>query len=206
MQLEQRFELPASPAQAWPSFKDIALLVDCLPGASLTGPAEGDQWPMRFDVRLGPIAAAFAGQGRVSFDDEARHGRFEGQAVDRRTQSRVKGTATFRLEPAGTGTQVLVDVDYTLTGSLAQLGRGGIVRELASALTAQFAGNLAGRIAPAATAAPNPTALVQSAPAAGQAPATAMAAPPDTRPLSAIGLLWLALKRWLRRRLGQPTT
>ena len=79
------------------------------------------------------IAAAFAGSGRVSFDDATRSGRFEGNAADKRTQSRVKGAADFSLAPGGAGTVVQVRVDYALTGSLAQFSRGGIVRELASA-------------------------------------------------------------------------
>lgn len=147
MQIEQAFGLPGAPADTWPAFKDIALLVECLPGAALTGPAVDGELPLRFDVRLGPIAAGFIGSGRVAFDDATRSGRFEGSAADRRTSSRVKGAAAFRLEPQGAdGTAVQITVDYTLSGSLAQFSRGGIVRELASALTAQFASNLASRL------------------------------------------------------------
>lgn len=185
MELEQRFELPASPAVAWPAFKDVERLVSCLPGASLTGPAVEGEWPLRFDVKLGPIAAAFAGSGRVVFDEDTRSGRFEGQAADRRTQSRVKGAAAFALAPGGAGTVVSVQVDYALTGSLAQFSRGGIVRELANALTAQFAENLAGRLATATPA--GDTALSAASPSAA----------PSSAPLSAFGLIVRALKaRW----------
>ena len=46
MLIEQRFDLPLPPDQAWAGFCDIALLVDCLPGAALTGPALGaGVWP-----------------------------------------------------------------------------------------------------------------------------------------------------------------
>ncbi len=196
MELEQQFELPATPATAWPAFKDIALLVDCLPGASLTGPAVDGTWPLRFDVKLGPIAAAFAGSGRVQFDDAAQSGRFEGQAADKRTQSRVKGAAAFALAPGGTGTVVQVRVDYALTGSLAQFGRPGIVRELAGALTNQFADNLARRLTPL-TAAADGTATA-TPPSENTAPA---------RPLNAFGLIVQVLKtrwqhwtRWFRQR------
>lgn len=149
MQLEQSFDLPAAPALAWPAFKDVAMLVECLPGAALTAPIPGQpeaELPLRFDVKLGPIAAGFVGSGRVTFDDAAQAGRFEGAATDRRTNSRVKGAASFRLAPEGAGTRVSVLVDYTLTGALAQFSRAAIVRELASALTAQFAENLALRL------------------------------------------------------------
>lgn len=146
MQLEQSFTLPLPPAQVWPAFKNVELLVECLPGASLTGPAVDGELPLRFDIKLGPIAAGFIGAGRVSFDDAGQAGRFEGQAADKRTNSRVRGAASFALQPHEAGTRVEVAVDYTLTGSLAQFSRSAIVRELASALTAQFASNLAARL------------------------------------------------------------
>jgi len=156
MELEQQFELSIAPDLVWAAFQDIELLVTCLPGASLTGPAADGELPLRFEVKLGPIAAGFVGTGRVDFDQAARSGRFEGSASDKRTNSRVKGAAHFQLEPqipegsaAGnpsTGSTVKVRVDYNLTGSLAQFSRAGIVRELASALTAQFANNLSERL------------------------------------------------------------
>ena len=191
MQLEQGFALPAAPAAAWPLFRNIELLVDCLPGAALTGPAEAGVWPMRLDVKLGPIAAAFAGSGAAIFDDDSRSGRFEGSAVDRRTNSRVKGLASFSLRPEGTGSWVQVEVEYTLTGTLAQFSRGGLVRDLAAALTAQFAANLATRL--------------QAVPAA--AAETIATAAPAAAPLDAGGLLktlllarWRRLLAWLRGR------
>jgi carbon monoxide dehydrogenase subunit G len=206
MQLEQQFELPAAPEAAWPAFQDIELLVGCLPGASLTGPAVDGNWPLRFDVKLGPIAAAFAGSGRVSFDDTTRSGRFEGNAADKRTQSRVKGAADFSLAPGGAGTVVQVRVDYALTGSLAQFSRGGIVRELAGALTAQFAANLAHRLAPPAALVGAETGADSGATTAAGASvhaSPAAATPGTARPLSAFGLLVQVLKarwqRWMRR-------
>lgn len=143
MQLEQNFKLEQSCVQVWRAFKNVELLVTCLPGATLTGPAIDGELPLRFEVRLGPIAAAFVGGGRVTFDDAAQSGKFEGQATDKRTGSRVKGAAVFTLMPQGLVTSVDVNVDYALTGALAQFSRGAIVRDLASALTAQFAANLA---------------------------------------------------------------
>lgn len=189
MQLEQSFDLPVAPATAWPAFKDVELLVQCLPGAALAGPAVDGELPIRFDVKLGPIAAAFVGSGRVHLDDETQGGRFEGTAIDRRTNSRVKGAADFRLAADGTGTRVSLVVDYSLTGTLAQFSRGAIVRELASALTSQFAANLAQRVH--ATAADAPTGAPASLPVA------------ESKPLNALPLLMLVLKSAWQRLLGR---
>lgn len=187
MQLEQQFDLPLPPAAVWPAFGDVALLVGCLPGASLAGDEADGQWPLRFDIRLGPVAASFGGQGRLTRDDATQSGRFEGQASDRKTGSRVKGAAAFALAPAGAGTRVSVSVDYTLTGVLAQVGRGGIVKEVAGALTAQFASNLQQRL------------VVALPPDSAATPPLEAAALGDMAPLSAGALLWQALLRWLSR-------
>lgn len=185
MQLEQQFLLTPPPAATWPAFRDVALLVGCLPGASLTGEPSDGQWPMRFDVRLGPVAASFVGHGRLIGDEGNHRGRFEGQASDRRTGSRVKGSAAFALDDHEGGTRVTVQVEYALTGALAQVGRAGIVRELAGALTAQFAANLQARL------------VEKTANAAHPVVATVADTP---IPLSANSLLWQALRRWFARR------
>jgi len=193
MQIEQRFELPSAPELAWPAFRDIALLVECLPGASLAGPIENDEVPIRFDVKLGPISAGFVGTGRATFDDAARSGRFEGSAADRKTNSRVKGAADFTMTASAGGSSVAVVVDYALTGSLAQFSRAGIVRELANALTAQFAGNLAARLAAGSASAPgvqapasetSPDASGPVATTTGSTPAHAPAAASPAAPMS----------------------
>lgn len=182
MQLEQDFVLAMPPEQAWAAFQQVELLVECLPGAALTGPVADGALPLRFDVKLGPIAASFTGSGQVHYDEATRSGRFEGAAADKRTLSRVKGAADFTVTGVPEGTQVAVRVDYQITGALAQFGRTGIVRELASALTAQFAGNLAQRL--------------QGAPAP---------APAAAQPLHAGSLLRDALRpRWLRRAGDAP--
>lgn len=180
MQLEQSFVLPMPPQAAWAAFQQVELLVECLPGAALTGPAVDGALPLRFDVKLGPIAASFTGSGKVGYDEAARSGRFEGHAADKRTLSRVKGAADFQVAAVPEGTRVEVRVDYQITGALAQFGRAGIVRELAGALTAQFADNLARRLGAAEVAQDG-------------------AEPVPGQPLSA----WPLLKQAMARRLGR---
>lgn len=199
MQLEQRFTLPHPPVAAWPMFKNIELLVGCLPGASLTGPAVDGDVPLRFDVKLGPIAAGFVGEGQVSFDDAGQAGRFVGQATDKRTNSRVKGSAAFALQPDAAGTRVDVTVEYALTGSLAQFSRGAIVRELASALTAQFAANLSDRLRTAiASGHASPAAASTPASPSTFTSASASPFPPSSAPQALDG--WSLVKQMLRQR------
>lgn len=160
MQLDQTFTVAATPEVVWDAFHDPALLVSCLPGASLRGPVEADRLPLLFKVKLGPIAAAFNGEGTVTLDEATRSGTFAGLAADTRSNSRVKGEAAFSLaEDLAGGTRVTVTVNFTITGSLAQFSREGIVRALAEQLTRQFADNLQAELAAVegtGTAAPVP--------------------------------------------------
>ncbi|MYZ44553.1 SRPBCC family protein [Schauerella aestuarii] len=147
MQLEQHFLVAVPLARVWEAFHDPELLVSCLPGASLRGPAEGSTLPLLFKVKLGPIAAAFAGSGELTLDEAAHCGALSGQAADGKSNSRVKGDAAFDLTEAEGGTRVGVNVTFSITGSLAQFSREGIVRALADQLTRQFADNLQGVLA-----------------------------------------------------------
>jgi len=167
MQLEQSFTLPFARAAVWPAFSDVPMLVACMPGAGLTGDPRavegGAELDLTFTVKLGPITGAFQGQGAIRRDDAAFAGTFSGGGADRKSGSRVKGEAKFSLtELAPAETRVDVAVDYSLTGSLAQFSRGAIVKELAAAMTRDFAANLQARIAEAQPA-PGPAAGTREA-------------------------------------------
>ncbi|OZI45164.1 SRPBCC family protein [Bordetella genomosp. 4] len=143
MQIEQSFDVAMPLATVWAAFHEPALLVQCLPGASLRGEPIGDELPLLFKVKLGPIAAAFAGLGSLSLDEAGHSGEMTGQATDGKSNSRVKGAARFAVVPKDSAvTTVNVTVDFSITGSLAQFSREGIVRALGDQLTKQFAQNL----------------------------------------------------------------
>ena len=148
MQLEQKFSLAAPLDTVWAAFHNVHLLIECLPGASIdAAKAENEEGlPLIFKVRLGPIAAGFAGRGRMLLDEAATSGSFSGSAVDAKTNSRVKGEAGFALAGEAEGTGVTVTVNFSITGALAQFSREGIVRALAETLTKQFADALQARL------------------------------------------------------------
>jgi uncharacterized protein len=193
MQLEQGFTLVAPAETVWAAFHDIKLLVDCLPGASIDRQAEPppdpQTVPLLFRVKLGPIAAGFAGQGRLELAEPSRTGTFSGQAVDTRTNSRIKGEARFAVldtSAADQSTRVDLTIDYTLSGPLAQFGREGIVRSLAEQLSSQFAANLQAQL-------PRLSASAGHAPPRSPEPAATTAL--RSEPSAIDG--WSLLKAWL---------
>lgn len=163
MKLEQSFEVAHPPGRVWSALSDVRGVAACLPGAEVTEVGADGQLKGHINVRLGPIAAAFAGEGRLEMDDAHMQGRMVGGGQDRQSRSQCRGSVDFRLSPAGAGTRVDLAVDYTLTGSLAQFGRGGLVADLAVRLTADFARSLEARLNQASPAAEPPQALAAGA-------------------------------------------
>jgi uncharacterized protein len=152
MIIKESFELPYEISASWEAFKNIPMLVSCMPGASLQSDPvvtdTGSKLDILFSVKLGPIVGSFLGAGEVSYDNAQKSGVFSGSGVDRKSGSRVRGEAQFLLIPSTDGlkTEVTVIVDYSLTGPLAQFSRGAIVQELAATLTREFSNNLKGNI------------------------------------------------------------
>ena len=71
-----------------------------------------------------------------------------GAGSDRGTGSRTKGEVVYRLQPEGDGrqTRVILSVEYSLQGALAQFSRAGIAQDLGRRLVADFAANLNARL------------------------------------------------------------
>jgi carbon-monoxide dehydrogenase small subunit len=140
---------------------DIAGVAACLPGASLIEPVTPERVEGAIRVRLGPIAATFLGAARVERDAKNLAGRIVGAGNDRRSRSATQGEIRYRLVPTedGAATRVELSIGYTLTGVLAQVGRPGLVRDLAERLIAEFAGNLDRRISGASSELPAATEL-----------------------------------------------
>jgi aerobic carbon-monoxide dehydrogenase small subunit len=144
--LEQQFSVAHPPEQVFAMFDDIAAVAACLPGASLTAPPKPERVEGAIRVRIGPIVATFQGAARVERSPADLSGRIVGIGNDRRSRSSTQGEIRYRLVPIEQGTRVDLSIGYTLTGMLAQVGRPGLVRDLAARLIAKFAGNLDRRL------------------------------------------------------------
>ena len=114
---------------------------------------------------------------------------------------------TFRLEPSEAGSKVLIETDLTLSGSVAQYGRGvGMIQSVASQLIGQFAKALEAEIAQdkADTPAAAPDRTEPDAPATETAETKASEATPAEPPaISGFSLFFAALGNWLKGLFGK---
>ena len=140
--LTESFTVPQPADRVWAFFGDLETVARCLPGARLTA-QEGTRVEGEMRVKLGPITPSFAGEGRISRDDQGRRGRIVGRAKDRGSASQARGRIDYALMDDGDGaTRVEIEIGYALAGTLAQFSRGAIATDLVKRLTAAFAQNL----------------------------------------------------------------
>jgi carbon-monoxide dehydrogenase small subunit len=151
--LEQQFTVAHAPERVFEFFGDIAGVAACLPGASLTGMPTPERVDGAIRVKIGPISANFLGAARVERDAATMSGRIVGIGNDQRSRSTTQGEIRYRLLPLeqGAATSVELSIGFSLTGMLAQVGRSGLVRDLAARLIAEFARNLDARLSGRAT-------------------------------------------------------
>jgi carbon monoxide dehydrogenase subunit G len=149
MEFDNTFEVPLPPAEAWPVLMDIRRIAPCMPGAQLTEVVDERTYKGNIGVRLGPVALTFAGIVKFEDIDDTNHtARVKAQGTDAKGRGSAQAAATFRLEPSDTGSKVLVHTDLTLSGAVAQYGRGvGMIQATATALMNQFANNLKKQLA-----------------------------------------------------------
>ena len=157
MKVENAFDVPASVDEAWRLLTDVPEVVPCMPGAELVEVVGDDAWEAKLHVRLGPIALQFlADVTREQVDETAHRAVLAVKARESKGRGSAEATIESSLAAAEAGTHVALVTELALRGAVAQYGRG-VVADVASRLTAQFAECIAAKLV-AAPAAPPPEA------------------------------------------------
>jgi uncharacterized protein len=198
MEFDNAFEVPLAVDDAWKVLMDIRRVAPCMPGAELTDVVDERTYKGRIGVRLGPVALSFVGTVKFEdIDNVNRSARVAAQGSDTKGRGAANAVAAFRLEPADGGSRVLVHTNLTLSGAVAQYGRGvGIIQMTAAQIITQFANNLKAQLARDGAAAAarheggaaSPAAAVSAPPAGreGGAPAAIAPAPAPVPPAPAV--------------------
>ena len=141
MDLNNEFTVSAPVAQAWAVLTDLERIAPCMPGAELQE-IDGDEFRGIVKVKVGPITAQYKGTAKFLERDDANHRaviRAEGR--DTRGQGNASATITATLTEVGGATHVSVVTDLTVTGKVAQFGRG-VMADVSAKLMGQFVQSL----------------------------------------------------------------
>ena len=169
MELTNEFRVGVPVERAWEVLTDVELIAPCMPGAQLQE-IEGEEYRGVVKVKVGPITAQYKGVARFLEKDEAAHKvvlRAEGRET--RGQGNANATITATMTPDGDGTDVAVVTDLTITGRVAQFGRG-VLADVSGKLLGQFVDCLETKLLTDTAASGNPASASGSGSASGSRP------------------------------------
>lgn len=162
--LNHTFSVAVPIAEAWNVLTNVERIAPCLPGAQLQE-VEGETYRGVVKVKVGPIQAQFKGQASfVEKDDSNYKAVLKGEGRDTGGKGNASAIITAQLTAIdASSTQVNVNTDLSITGKVAQFGRGAMA-DISDKLLSQFVENL------------NTLIASQPATAPAEAPAPAAAA------------------------------
>ena len=206
MELTNDIEVTAPIEEVWAAFNDVERIAPCLPGAQLQE-IEGEEYRGVVKVKVGPITAQY--KGAAVFEERDKDNWrvvIKGDGRDTRGAGNASALITATLDPkSDTVTGVNVTTDLTITGKVAQFGRGAIA-DVSTKLMGQFADNLEalleeGPAADADDAAPETAAAEEAATpaAAADVPAASGVRKIDSPEAEAVDLLEVAGTPVLKR-------
>jgi carbon monoxide dehydrogenase subunit G len=142
MDLNHEFTVQVPVDDAWRILTDVERIAPCLPGAQLQE-IEGDTYRGAVKVKVGPIQAQFKGQASfIELDNVAHKVVLKGEGRDIGGKGNASALITAELTSlTATSTSVKVNTDLSITGKVAQFGRGAMA-DISDKLLAQFVVNL----------------------------------------------------------------
>jgi carbon monoxide dehydrogenase subunit G len=185
MEITDSFRVSTPIEETWKVLLDIERIAPCLPGAKLEE-IDGDEFRGYVKVKVGPITAQYKGTAKLAEVDEGqRRILIDASGRDTRGQGNASAKILVTMTGDDAGTEVSVHTDLSITGKVAQFGRG-VLGDVSAKLLGQFVERLEADVlggdhaAPAPAPVPSPAAAATD-PAPGATAGTAAAvtvAPP----------------------------
>jgi len=137
MEIADNFRVSTPIDATWKILLDIEGIAPCLPGAQLQE-IEGNDYRGIVKVKVGPITAQYKGTATLVEADESAHRIvLDAAGRDTRGQGNAKAKIVVTMNQDGDGTRVDVVTDLSITGKVAQFGRG-VMADVSSKLLGQF--------------------------------------------------------------------
>ena len=211
MEINNSFEVRAPIDVAWVILTDLARIAPCLPGATLTS-IEGDIYKGHVTVKVGPIVAKFGGQAIFQERNDAAHRAvLKGEGRDSTGKGNASAIITAQLEVVDSGiTRCTVSTDLTITGKIAQFGRGALA-DVSDKLLKQFVVNLETTVLAQDANQISAPAKISSAtneqsvtPASNETKTRRIITPVENAPLDLLGSAGMSLAMPILKRLLPP--
>jgi len=148
MQLENSFQVGASPDQVFAYLLDVNKIVGCVPGAELSEVVDPTTFKGKVKIKVGPITVAYSGTARISERNDAdRQATLTAEGRETTGPGSSRATAQMSVQTAGEGSLVQIVTEYHVAGRVAQFGRGvmedvskRLIKDMANCIQANLEG------------------------------------------------------------------
>lgn len=214
MQIENQFDVAAPPDTVFAFLLDVNRVAGCMPGAELSEVVDPTTFKGKVKIKVGPITVAYDGTARIVEKDEAaRVAKLEASGKETTGPGSANATATMTVTDSGSGgSTVKLTTEYTVAGRVANFGRG-VMEDVSRRLVSQMAACIKQQVERAAPASVDATptaeaaaegeaAAVTGATSAAPGAASTLPAPPQSKPVNALGLFFAVIWDRIKRLFG----
>jgi len=139
MKIEEQFSIRATADEVWAFLIDPERVAAALPGAEISEQIDDNSFKVTMSVRVGPVSANYRGTVSFELDEAARSAVVQAKAQGMAGMGSASMRMTSRVEElAAAETQVTVEADVTISGVLAQFGRG-MIEQVSKKMFQEFA-------------------------------------------------------------------
>ena len=142
MRIEEGFTIDAPAADVWAVLSDPRQLSQLLPGAEIKEQIDDTTYEGGMTVKVGPLVAAYTGTVSFVLNEEEQSAVVRARGQGKAGMGTAEMTMNSRVValPDG-GSEVTMDSDVTVSGILAQLGRG-MTQVVSKRMLQEFVGRL----------------------------------------------------------------
>jgi carbon monoxide dehydrogenase subunit G len=193
VQFQNSFDVEADPDAVYRFLLDVREVVTCVPGAELTEVADGDTYEGRMKVKVGAIQTSYKGSASiVDRNETARSAALKAKGRETTGAGAATMQASLSVTPTPTGSTVLIATELTITGRVAQFGRG-VIEDVSKHLVDQMANCIKEKIEHP------PASAVSGAPVASGDSASTPETVSEPPPLNLFAVLFAVLRKRIAR-------
>jgi carbon monoxide dehydrogenase subunit G len=135
IEVDEQFEVSASPEAVWRVLADPDAVVTCVPGAAIVSQDSDGSLETTLTVKFGPLGVSFQAHATLELDHATMHGRLRARGRDTQGGARFQATASFGVVQQGAGSVVTTHGAVDISGRLASMIEGGagvVVKRMSS--------------------------------------------------------------------------
>jgi carbon monoxide dehydrogenase subunit G len=187
LHFQNSFEVAADPDSVYAFLLDVTRVVTCVPGAELTEVLEDDTFNGRMKVKVGAITTSYRGTAKIaSRDDAGRSATLSAHGRETSGAGAATMEAVLGVTPSEAGSVISIGTELTITGRVAQFGRG-VIEDVSKRLVDQMASCIKQKIESQSETAPE------------QASSAAPSDAPPSQPLNLLAVLLSVLRERIAR-------